>query len=125
MKRITTIGACALSSLALLGAANAGAGENGNGGRSEAAKDCAAQKKADKQAFNALYGKHAMRNCIKGEPVDPTPGEFKNAAEECRAERDEDAEAFRTDYGTNENGRNAFGKCVSSKVKHSQEEDPS
>ena len=125
MKRITTIGACALSSLALLGAANAGAGENGNGGRSEAAKDCAAQKKADKQAFKALYGKHAMRNCIKGEPVDPTPGEFKNAAEECRDERSDDVDAFRDQYGTNNNKRNALGKCVSEKVKHSEEADPS
>ena len=66
-----------------------------------------------------------MRNCIKGEPVDAgetTPAEFKNAAQECRAEREEDAEAFQETYGTNANKRNAFGKCVSGKVKHQPEE---
>ena len=126
MKRLTTIGACALSSLALVGVSGAAAGEHGNGGRSEAAKDCAAQKKADKGAFDALYGKHAMRNCIKGEPVEPTVEEFKNAAKECKAERDADREGFQANYGTeNSNGRNALGKCVSSHVKHAQEEDPS
>ena len=39
---------------------------NGNGnGRHEAAKLCAEQKKADKAAFKALWGKHAMRDCIR------------------------------------------------------------
>jgi hypothetical protein len=42
--------------------------------------------------------------------------ELKNAAKECDAERTEDAEAFAKKYGTNENNRNAFGKCVSSKA---------
>ena len=43
-----------------------------------------------------------------------------NASRECREERgDTDAsrEAFRAKYGTNENGKNAFGKCVSQKAK--------
>ncbi len=122
------IGACALSSFALVGVSGAAAtndGGNGNGGRSEAAKQCAAQKKADKGAFNALYGDHAMRDCIKGEPVDPTVQEFKNAAKECKAERDLGVEAFQATYGDNANGRNALGKCVSSKVKHAQDGDPS
>ena len=123
MKRLTTIGACALTSLALVGVTGAAAGENGNGGRSEAAKQCAAMKKADKAAFNALYGDHAMRDCVKGEPVDPTVSEFKNAAKECKSERSADAEAFQATYGTNGNGRNALGKCVSSKVKDAQEEE--
>jgi hypothetical protein len=66
LKRLTTIGACALTSLALVGVSGAAAGENnGNGGRSEAAKQCAAEKKADKAAFKATWGKHAMRDCIK------------------------------------------------------------
>ncbi|MEO8091411.1 MAG: hypothetical protein ABI726_01725 [bacterium] len=127
MKRLTMIGACAVSSLALVGVSGAAAsnhGGNGNGGHSAAAKQCAAQKKADKQAFNAFYGKHAMRNCIKGGPVEPTVHEFKNAAKECKAERAVDPEVFQATYGANANGRNALGKCVSSKVKHAQEEDP-
>src|SRR5215212_3355367 len=48
--------------------------------------------------------------------------EFKNAAKECDSERTADATKFATDYGTNENDRNAFGKCVSSKVSDDEEE---
>lgn len=79
-------------------------------------------KKADKAAFKATFGpKHAMRHCIKGEPVDPTPSEFKNAAKECKAEREADPDAFHETWGSNHNGRNALGKCVSSHVKHADE----
>ena len=45
-----------------------------------------------------------------------TPTDKTNAAKECKAERGTTSatrEAFRVRYGTNENGRNAFGKCVS------------
>ena len=83
-----------------------------------AAKACHAEKKADKEDFQATYGpEHAMRNCIKG-----TVPEVKNAAKECKAERELDADAFRANYGTNENGSNAFGKCVSEKVRADDEE---
>ena len=44
----------------------------------------------------------------------------QNAAQMCRAERgtEEATEtAFRTKYGTNNNGANAFGKCVSTQAK--------
>ena len=47
-----------------------------------------------------------------------------NAAKECRAERDDSSFAathggmtFEEFYGSNENRRNAFGKCVSGKAK--------
>lgn len=55
--------------------------------------------------------------------------EFKNAAQECRAERGDTEEsrwAFEEKYGTKRDmllyrpARNAFGKCVSSKVRRSQ-----
>jgi hypothetical protein len=126
MKRAITIASVCLG-IAAVGApaATAGDGHNGNGGRSAVAKECAKMKKADKAAFKATFGKHAMRNCIKGKPVETdetTPAEFKNAAKECRAEREADAEAFQETYGTNANKRNAFGKCVSGKVKHTPEE---
>jgi hypothetical protein len=112
--------AAALASFALIGTTGASAGD---GGKSAQAKQCAAMKKADKAAFQATFGpKHAMRHCIKGEPVDPTVSEFKNAAKECKAEREADADAFRETYGTNENGRNALGKCVSSHVKHTEDD---
>ena len=96
---------------------------HGNGGSSLAAKACAAEKKADKAAFKAVWGKHAMRDCIRaGRNGDETAtpaeqaAEFRNAAQECRAERADNPDGFATTYGTNGNLRNAFGKCVSTKV---------
>ena len=46
----------------------------------------------------------------------PNSTDVRNASQECRAERGTTAasrEAFRAKYGTNQNGRNAFGRCVS------------
>ena len=124
MKRAIAIASVCLG-IAAVGAPAATAGDGPNLGRSATAKECAKMKKADKAAFKATFGKHAMRNCIKGEPVETTettPAEFKNAAKECRAERAADSEGFQETYGTNANKRNAFGKCVSGKVKHTPEE---
>ena len=101
----------------------------GGGGKSAAAKACAAEKKADKAAFKEKYGKHAMRNCIKGvteadpEATADEAAEAKNAAKECKAERAADPAAFQEKYGTNANGKNAFGKCVSSKAGDEEEEE--
>jgi hypothetical protein len=120
-----TIGAVCLG-IAAVGAPAASADKGGtpNGGRSEVAKECAKLKKADKAAFRATFGpKHAMRHCIKGEPVETTettPAEFKNAAKECRAEREADPALFEETYGVNKNRRNQFGKCVSGKVKEDE-----
>jgi hypothetical protein len=112
----------------LVPAGSAFAGD-GNGGRSADAKACAAQKKADREAFRATYGKHAMRHCLKG-PVDATASEFKNAAKECRAAQEADAAGFLATWGTNSpNGensrgaqRNAFGKCVAATAQEDEEE---
>ena len=41
-----------------------------------------------------------------------------NAAKACSDERKADPAAFKAKYGTNANKSNAFGKCVSGKVKH-------
>jgi hypothetical protein len=93
-----------------------------NHGSSAAAKLCAAEKKADHAAFKAVWGKHAMRDCIRANrnedaaTVDEDTTEFVNAAQECRAERDADPAAFELNYGTNANHRNAFGKCVSTRT---------
>jgi hypothetical protein len=72
-------------------------------------------------AFRELYAptgtpRAAMRACLarQGEVAST---EAKNAAKACVAERgttQESKAAFAEKYGTNENGRNAFGKCVSS-----------
>lgn len=109
---------------ALVGVSGAQAGDGGNGGKSEMAKACADLKKADKAAFKATYGKHAMRACIKGEEPaadETTPAEFKNAAKECRAEREADPAGFEETYGKNANRKNAFGKCASAKAQEDKE----
>ncbi len=102
---------------------------HGNHGSSAAAKLCAAEKKADHAAFKAVWGKHAMRDCIRAnrdaEPtaVEEQTTDFVNAAQECRAERDADPAAFEMTYGTNANHRNAFGKCVSARAQEPEEGD--
>ena len=94
--------------------------------KNQAAKQCAALKKADKAAFKSLYGpKRAMRTCIKGEQ-DESQGELKNAAKECKAEKAADPVAFEETYGDDDpysTTANAYGKCVSSKVKAEDAED--
>ncbi|HEX2162183.1 MAG TPA: hypothetical protein VHF88_10235 [Thermoleophilaceae bacterium] len=55
-----------------------------------------------------------------GAVAKPAQADRSNATQECRAERggsDATREAFKVKYGTNENGRNAFGKCVSAKAR--------
>jgi len=64
----------------------------------------------------------------KGKPESPgnsaaAPGQQadKNAAKACKAERALNPEGFKTTYGTNANKSNAFGKCVSGKVKKAEQ----
>jgi len=112
LKSMTIAGAALIVALAMAGPVIAGNGIGDDRARNLAAKQCAADKKADKEAFRGTYGpEHAMRNCIKA-----TIPEAKNAAKECKAERDEDRAAFQGEYGRNENGRNALGKCISEKL---------
>jgi hypothetical protein len=96
-----------------------------------AAKECKAERTADPVAFANTYGtngnkRNAFGKCVSkkakakeaaaDEQDEQEATEFKNAAKECDSERDADAAAFAEKYGTNENNRNAFGKCVSSKA---------
>ena len=130
-RAITIALACAVAT-ALPAASGIAGNGNGNGKtKSLAAKQCAAQKKEDKAAFKALFGKHATREC-KRDAVVEIQNDRTNAAQECRAERDEIGdEAFAEQHGTNEPGgenaqgtdRNAFGKCVSGKVKDEVDEE--
>ena len=92
-----------------------------------AAKQCAALKKADRAAFQSLYGpKHAMRNCIKGQ-TDESQGELKNAAKECKAEQAADPVAFEETYGDDDpyttETPNSYGKCVSAKAQADDDAD--
>jgi hypothetical protein len=102
-----------------------------------AAKECKAERALDQAAFAEKYGKNANDRNAFGKCVsqlakakeheedaedkqDAT--EFKNAAKECASERAENAETFKTTYGTERsNFKNAFGKCVSQKVREDNE----
>ena len=135
MKRtLLTCAACGAVLLAVAPVAGAKPGngnghENGNHGSSAAAKLCAAEKKADPAAFKAVWGdpRHAMRNCIRanrGTSTPPAAGAeaFQNAAQECRADRTADPAGFAAFWGTNDNDRNAFGKCVSARANGTYQE---
>lgn len=106
MRSSTIVRGLALAGIATLAlavtAGGAAAGGKGKQFGKLAAKECAKEKKAlGKEAFDELYGKPSMPNCIgvtKPEVKDAT----KNAAKECKAEGLTGKE---------------FGKCVSSKSK--------
>ena len=97
-----------------------------------AAQECKAERAADATAFKATYGtnkngKNAFGKCVSGKASEKKAAmdaadaqavaETKNAAKQCAAERAADRAAFREEYGTNKNDKNAFGKCVSRKVR--------
>lgn len=90
-----------------------------------ASQECKALEEADPAGFAATYGtnkngKNAHGKCVSAkteEEVAEEVEDFQNASQECRAERTADPAGFTATYGTNGNKKNAFGKCVSSKVK--------
>ncbi len=116
------ISAAALSTVLLSASVATAKPEHPSKARDLAAKQCHAEKKADKAAFKSLYGDHAMRKCIKGETPE-SEDELKNAAKECKAEQAADPVGFQTTYGTDEYSSDAYGKCVSSKVRAENSED--
>jgi hypothetical protein len=94
---------------------------------SNAATQCRTERSADTTAFAAKYGKgpnqtNAFGNCVSGKAKAAAAAQVQatvNAAKTCWTERKADPAAFKQKYGTNANKSNAFGKCVSSQVKHS------
>lgn len=94
---------------------------------SNAAAQCRAERAADPKAFAAKYGKghnaaNAFGKCVSEKAKAAAAQQQQatvNAAKACFAERKADPAAFKAKYGTNANKSNAFGKCVSGKVKHS------
>ena len=99
--------------------------ENASETINNASEECDAEEAADPDAFAATYGtgkdgKNAHGKCVSSkvkEDVAADAETFANAAQECKAEKKADADAFAATYGSNKNGKNAFGKCVTSKVK--------
>jgi hypothetical protein len=76
-------------------------------------------------AFDALYGtnkndRNAFGKCVSTQERQDKSDQasaHSTAEKNCRSERSSDPSAFQMKYGTNKNGRNAFGKCVSSQEK--------
>lgn len=95
---------------------------------------CRAERDRDPAAFAAKYGtsrgnKNAFGKCVSAtakadaqEAVDEQNDATVAAAKDCKAERKADPDAFAQRYGTNENKRNAFGKCVSQHVQEDENE---
>ena len=104
--------------------------------KSNAAKDCKAEREADETAFTETYGtrkgKNAYGRCVsqkakenkaEADEADEAKDEATvKAAKACRAEQKADEDAFAEKYGTNRNNRNAFGKCVSAQAKAQNDE---
>ena len=94
---------------------------------SNAAAQCRTERSADATAFAAKYGKgpnhtNAFGSCVSGKAKAAAAAQVQatvSAAKTCWTERKADPAAFKQKYGTNANKSNAFGKCVSSQVKHS------
>ena len=104
-----------------------------------ASKECKAERETlGDEAFAAKYGtnkngKNAHGKCVSSKAKENKAEADKkeketavNAAQACRTEQCQNEEEFKAAhggktfsefYGTNENDKNAFGKCVSSKSK--------
>ena len=112
--------------------------------KTNASKQCKTEEAADPAAFKAKYGTGKNGNNAHGKCVSQKAKENKaaadkqeredvNSAEACRAEQKQNPDQFKAAhggktfdefYGTNANNKNAFGKCVSSKSKAKNEEQP-
>jgi hypothetical protein len=107
------------------------ADEPTNGDKTNAAKECRAERGTTdhtREAFAHKYGtersnfKNAFGKCVSSRTRDEHAERHaakSGAARDCRTERDElGTEAFREKYGTERSKRrNAFGKCVSQHAK--------
>jgi hypothetical protein len=103
-----------------------------------AAHYCKALKKASGANFASMFGtkKNAYGKCVSSTAKKQAAKDEKqaaeaktNAAKECKAERGDagfaaahGGKTFEQFYGTNKDGKNAYGKCVSSKAKQHKAE---
>ena len=94
---------------------------------SNAAAQCRTERSSDPTAFATTYGtgskhRNAFGNCVSKKAKAAAAARVEatvNAAKSCWTERKADLAAFKGKYGTNADKSNAFGKCVSGKVKQS------
>ena len=118
--------------------------------KTNASKQCKAEAAQNPEEFKAAHGgktfaefygtgngKNAHGKCVSQKAkqnkaeADKQEREDVNSAKECRTEQSQNPDEFKAAhggksftefYGTNENGKNAFGKCVSSKSKAKNDE---
>ena len=94
---------------------------------SNAAAQCRTERSSDPTAFATTSGiglkhRNAFGNCASKKAKAAAGAREEatvNAAKSCWTERKAGLAAFKTRYGTNADKSNAFGKCVSGKVKQS------
>jgi hypothetical protein len=122
-----------LVGLVVLAAPVAALAADGTGEGSSPAQACRADQTAmGADAFKTAYGTNADKSNAFGKCVaKKASGRSKshaNAVSACRAEQADvafagshDGKTFDQFYGTGKNGNNAFGKCVSSKAKESND----
>jgi hypothetical protein len=92
-----------------------------------AAAQCRTERSADPGAFATNYGtgpkhRNAFGNCVSKKAKAAAAARVEatiNAAKACWTERKADPATFKANWGTNADKSNAFGKCVSTKVKQS------
>src|SRR3954454_6251092 len=120
MRKLAILGALALM------AAPASAATAGSTAKSDAQKQCRAERTAmGTQTFRDTYGtnknkRNAFGKCVSHRTHQNKATEktaHQNAAKDCKAERAADPAAFQQKYGTGKNKKNAFGKCVSQKAR--------
>jgi hypothetical protein len=133
MKRFGSVVLCCLG----VGAIGASMALAGNGNSTTNPNQMAAQQCTTElhvmgaKAFKGLYGdppkgQHAMRNCQR-QHGKSARNVANNAAQQCKTEQADPNFAaghsgmtFDQFYGTNHNGKNSFGKCVSTKAQAMQ-----
>jgi hypothetical protein len=125
MKKITlAIGLIAALALPAAAAAKPPAEQELNQAAHAQCKLERGKTKATREAFKAEY--QSMSRCVRQNAAEEAAEEAaaqKNAAKECKAEAADpnfeatNGKSFAEFYGTNGNGKNAYGKCVSTKAK--------
>ena len=91
--------------------------DEGETAHRNAAKECKAEGVRGRDFGKCVSSKAREKEAEMDAEDAEEAKEFRNAAKECAAERREiGEEAFAEEHGTNENKKNAFGKCVSGKT---------
>jgi hypothetical protein len=125
MKRLTVI----LSASLALAVPTFALAEDSTPSAKELAKAACKAERAGmgKSAWKATWRSEGLGRCIQAR-TKTEQSNLANAAKQCKAERADanfaashGGKTFEQVYGTNKNGRNAYGKCVSTKAKAKSE----